>query len=160
MSEIDSTLEKEIRGICFRLLTRREHSYKELIEKLAVKGFDRFESQAIVDVLAEQGWQSDQRFAESYTRYRIKKGFGPIKICFELQQRGIVNFDLDSTLYDLADDWNEIIESVYLKKYSDEKLLLKKEWLKRNRFLQQRGFSSEMISVFFKRFNIQGTSIN
>jgi regulatory protein len=55
----------------------------------------------------------------------------------------------------LADDWNEVIESVYLKKYSDDKLLVNKEWLKRNRFLQQRGFSSEMISVFFKRFNIQ-----
>ena len=102
MSEIDSTLEKEIREICFRLLTRRDHSYKELIEKLVVKGFDRFESQAIVDILAEQGWQSDQRFAESYTRYRIKKGFGPVKISFELQQRGIVNVDLDSTLVDLA----------------------------------------------------------
>ncbi|MCF6203666.1 MAG: recombination regulator RecX [Methylococcaceae bacterium] len=152
---MDSTVGKEIREICLRLLTRREHSYKELIEKLAVKGFGRFESQAIVDVLAEQGWQSDLRFAESYTRYRIKKGFGPIKISFELQQRGIENFDLDPTLLDVADDWDEVIESVYLKKYSDDKLLVKKEWLKRSRFLQQRGFSSERISVFFKRFNIQ-----
>ncbi|MEE9338725.1 MAG: regulatory protein RecX [Methylococcaceae bacterium] len=155
MTECKSKSEKEIREVCFRLLTRREHSYQELVNKLTIKGFDRLESQAIVDVLADEGWQSDQRFAENYTRYRIRKGFGPIKISFELQQRGIENFDLDATLLDLADDWNEIIESVYLKKYSDDKLLVNKEWLKRNRFLQQRGFSSEMISVFFKRFNIQ-----
>jgi regulatory protein len=155
MTECKSKSEKEIREVCFRLLTRREHSHQELVNKLTIKGFDRLESQAIVGVLADEGWQSDQRFAESYTRYRIRKGFGPIKISFELQQRGIENFDLDATLLDLADDWNEVIESVYLKKYSDDKLLVNKEWLKRNRFLQQRGFSSEMISVFFKRFNIQ-----
>ena len=155
MTECKSKSEKEIREVCFRLLTRREHSQQELVNKLTIKGFDRLESQVIVDVLADECWQSDQRFAESYTRYRIRKGFGPIKISFELQQRGVENFDLDATLLDLADDWNEIIESVYLKKYSNDKLLVNKEWLKRNRFLQQRGFSSEMISVFFKRFNIQ-----
>ncbi len=155
MTEFESTAGKEIREVCIRLLTRREHSQQELINKLAIKGFDRFESQIVVDILAGQDWQSDQRFAESYARYRIRKGFGPIKIGFELQQRGIGKFDLDTTLLDLADDWNEIIESVYLKKYSDDKVLVNKEWLKRNRFLLQRGFSSEMVSVFFKRFNIQ-----
>lgn len=155
MVEVDITVNKEIREICFRLLVRREHSQQELLDKLAIKGFDRSESKMVIDVLTEQGWQSNQRFAESYARYRIKKGYGPIKISFELQQRGIDEVDLDSVVLDLADSWDEIIDSVYIKKYSDDTQLGNKEWLKRNRFLQQRGFSSEMIRALFKRFSIQ-----
>lgn len=158
MAEADTALDKEIKEIkeiCFRLLTRREHSQQELLAKLAVKGFERSTSKAVIDRLTEQGWQSNQRFSESYARYRIKKGIGPIKISFELQQRGIDEVDLDSIALDLADGWDEVIDSVYMKKYSDETQLKNKEWLKRSRFLQQRGFSSEMIRALFKRLSIQ-----
>jgi len=141
--------------LCLRFLSRREHSQQELLEKLAIKGFDRTETQLIVDELAAQGWQSNQRFAESYSRYRIKKGYGPIKIKCELQQRGIEDCDLDEVVMDLADGWGEILEQVYLKKYSDDTRLTNKEWLKRNRFLQQRGFSGEMIKTLFKDLNIK-----
>ena len=152
---INTESQKNIRECCVRLLSRREHSQQELLDKLAVKGFDRTETQLIVDELAAQGWQSNQRFAESYSRYRIKKGYGPIKIICELQQRGIEDCDLDEVLMDLADGWGEILEQVYVKKYPDDKVLTNKEWLKRNRFLQQRGFSSEMIKTLFRALNIK-----
>ncbi|MCK5191788.1 MAG: regulatory protein RecX [Methylococcales bacterium] len=152
--------QKNIRDICVRLLSRREHSQQELLDKLVIKGFDRTEAQLIVDDLASQGWQSNQRFAESYSRYRIKKGYGPIKIICELQQRGIEDCDLDAVLIDIADSWNELLDQVYAKKYPDDKeltnkALTHKEWFKRNRFLQQRGFSGEMIKTLFKDLNIQ-----
>ena len=153
MSEAES--QKNIRDICVRLLSRREHSQQELLDKLAIKGFDRTETQLIVDDLATEGWQSNQRFAESYSRYRIKKGYGPIKIICELQQRGIDECDLDEVLIDIADGWGEILEQVYVKKYHDDKVLTNKEWLKRNRFLQQRGFSGEMIKTLFRDLNIK-----
>ena len=155
MPEAELQAPKEVRDACLRLLTRREHSQKELLNKLSIKGFDKSELQIAIDVLAEQDWQSDQRFAESYSRYRIKKGYGPIKIAFELQQRGIEDTHVDPVELDLADSWDEIIDSVYLKKYTDDKKLTHKEWLKRNRFLQQRGFNNDMINQLFKRFNIQ-----
>ena len=157
---INAESQKNIRDICVRLLSRREHSQQELLDKLAIKGFDRAETQLIVDDLAAQGWQSNQRFAESYSRYRIKKGYGPIKIICELQQRGIEDCDLDGVVTDIADGWGEILEQVYVKKYPDDKALTNKalthkEWLKRNRFLQQRGFSGEMIKTLFKDLNIK-----
>ncbi|MCK5828952.1 MAG: regulatory protein RecX [Methylococcales bacterium] len=155
MGGVDLIANKEIRENCFRLLVRREHSQQELIDKLALKGFGRSESKAVIDILAEQGWQSNERFAESYARYRIKKGYGPIKVSFELKQRGIDEVDLDSIVLDLADGWDEVIDTVYKKKYSDDTQLENKEWLKRNRFLQQRGFSNGMIIALFKRFSIQ-----
>jgi regulatory protein len=155
VSESEAQKNKEIREACIRLLTRREHSQRELLNKLSAKGFDPSDLQTVIDVLAEQGWQSNPRFAESYARYRIKKGYGPIKIAFELQQRGIEDTHVDPVALDLADSWDDIIDSVYLKKFTDDKDLVNKEWLKRTRFLQQRGFNHEMISQLFKRLNIQ-----
>lgn len=146
---IEAESQKQIREICLRLLTRREHSQQELLDKLAIKGFDRDESQTVIDELIDQGWQSDQRFAESYARFRIKKGFGPNKIRYELLQRGIAEVDLDVVVMDIADGWLEIIKQVYEKKYSDEERLPHKERLKRSRFLQQRGFSNDMIKTLF-----------
>jgi regulatory protein len=141
---------KEIKKICLRLLTRREYSQKELRDKLAIKGFDRCQSQSVIDGLIEQGWQSDQRFAESYARHRIKKGFGPVKIEYEIFQRGVENIDLDEVLLDLAKDWFEIIEQVYSKKYAVTQVVTQVEKIKRSRFLFQRGFSGEMIMKFFQ----------
>ncbi len=152
---INAELRKNIRELCVRLLSRREHSQQELLDKLATKGFDRTETQLIVDDLAAQGWQSNQRFAESYSRYRIKKGYGPIKIICELQQRGIEDYDLDAVVMDIADGWSEVLDQVYIKKYPDDKVLTNKEWFKRNRFLQQRGFSGEMIKTLFKDLSIK-----
>ncbi len=143
---------------CLRLLSRREHSQLELLNKLILKGFDRSDSQQLINELAEQGWQSDKRFTESYSRHRIKQGYGPIRIANELQLRGIDTFELDPIVLELADSWIEVLENVYNKKYPDEKTLLeKKEWLKRYRFLKQRGFSSEMIQLLFRQLTIQLT---
>ncbi len=155
MPELESALEKEIKDSCLRLLVRREHSQRELLDKLALKGFERSSVQIVATLLAEQGWQSDQRFSESYARYRIRKGYGPIKISFELQQRGIDTMDLDAVVADLFEGWDEVIDSVYNKKYVDDKILKNKEWAKRSRFLQQRGFSGEMIKSLFAREHIQ-----
>jgi len=150
--EFESSKEvREIKEICLRLLTRREHSQKELRDKLVQQGFDSSEVQAVISDLAQQNWQSDQRFAESYARHRIKKGFGPIKINYEIQQRGIHNFDPDSILLDLAESWLEILEQVYRKKYTKIKPVTHAERSKQSRFLLQRGFSSEMIKQFFQQ---------
>ncbi|MFW5443778.1 MAG: regulatory protein RecX [Methylococcaceae bacterium] len=147
----ESESHKEIRKICLRLLARREYSQLELLTRLTAKGFDRLESQGVVDGLVDEGWQSDDRFAEAYARYRIKKGYGPIKISYELRQRGIEAFDLETVVLDLADSWFEILEQVYDKKYADNNGLSNKEWQKRSRFLQQRGFSHEIIKTLYKQ---------
>jgi len=142
---------KLIREICLQLLTRREYTRLELRVKLTAKGFEHSPIEAIIDELVTSGWQSDQRFAESYSRYRIKKGFGPIKIKYELQQRGIDKFDLEPVVMELAESWDKLIDQVYQKKYTDPLIPNAKTQAKRSRFLLQRGFSSEMIGSLFNR---------
>ncbi len=137
------------------MLARREHSRKELEDKLARRGFERAASERAILQLAEQGWQSDRRFAESYARQRIEKGYGPLRIGYELQQHGIDSIDLSALVDDIAESWFERLENIYLGKYGADKRLSVKEWLRRSRFLQQRGFSGEMIKELSRRLEIR-----
>ena len=141
---------KEIRAICLRLLTRREYSQLELLTKVSLKGFIRQEVQVVIASLANQGLQSDERFAEIYARSRFNKGFGSLKVAYELKQRGIDDFDLQAVIMENFGDEAELINQVYnkkYKKYASTLALTLKERLKRQRFLQQRGFSSKLIQV-------------
>ncbi len=113
---------------------------------MSAKGFSRSDIDLVIIELAEQGLQSDTRFAESYARSRVHKGFGPLRIKAELQQRGAGDCHFDRAVEDIAGSWQELLVQVYEKKYgTDDADLDIKEQLKRSRFLQQRGFSTDMI---------------
>ncbi len=146
---------REIKESCVRLLARREHSQKELLNKLLVKGLAKDDILAVIDELAQQGWQSDSRYAESYTRHRIQKGYGPIFIAYELRKNGIDAVNFEDIMQKMADSWMELLEQVYIKKYGHDLLLDRNEWAKRSRFLMQRGFSGTMISALFDHLNIK-----
>ena len=139
----------QIKEAALRLLSYREHSQKELFNKLSAKGFNIADIQPVLQELAEQGWQSDTRYAESYTRHRLKKGYGALAINHELKQNGILNFDIDAVLFDIADDWLSLISEVYKKKYGEHQKLSLAEQAKRSRFLLQRGFSPTLIQQLF-----------
>ncbi len=148
-----NSIAHDIKNQCLRLLTRREHSQKELLTKLMQKGFERADIQPVIDDLAENNWQSDNRFAECYARYRLQKGFGAVAIRYELSQKGIdvaVN-TLNDILLTIADDWLDLLTQVYCKKYGDIVPISRHDWSKRNRFLLQRGFSSSQITQFAKK---------
>lgn len=146
---------RQIKDIGLRLLARREHSQKELLDKLTLRGFDAETSRRVVSELAEQGWQCDRRYAESYARQRIEKGYGPLRIQYELQQRGITEVDLDGVLDELNENWLTIVEKTYLNKYDPDARLSTKEWLKRSRFLQQRGFGGDLIRALYAQLEIR-----
>jgi regulatory protein len=144
-----------IRESCLRLLARREHSQKELLNKLLVKGFGKDEILAVIEELALQGWQSDSRYAESYARHRIQKGYGPIAVAYELRQNGVDTVNLEDIVQTTAGSWMDLLEQVYTKKYGHDLLMERNEWAKRSRFLMQRGFSGTMINALFDHLNIK-----
>lgn len=63
-----------LRSYAFAVLTRREYSKKELIEKLLLTAQDRAEVLALVDEFAAANYQSDQRVAEMTLRSQIQRG--------------------------------------------------------------------------------------
>ncbi|MDD1624045.1 MAG: recombination regulator RecX [Methylococcaceae bacterium] len=146
---------KEIKESCLRLLARREHSQKELLNKLLVKGLAKDDILAVVEELALQGWQSDLRYAESYARHRIQKGYGPVSVAYELRQNGVDAINLEDIVQQVAGSWMELLEQVYTKKYGHDLLMDRIEWAKRSRFLLHRGFSGAMISALFDQLNIK-----
>ncbi|MDT4288131.1 regulatory protein RecX [Methylomonas sp. MO1] len=156
MPSLSTAIERrqQIEAVCLRLLSRREHSRRELLDKLALRGFNRDEAEPVIDGMAELNWQNDERYTECYVRQRIRSGYGPVRIRYELQQRGINDVDLDAHAEELG-GWQTVLLEVYSRKYDDEKLRSQNEWLKRSRFLQQRGFSGEMIKRLFAELKIK-----
>ncbi len=148
---------RKIEEICIRLLARREHSQKELFDKLLLRGFQYEDCKPVIMELAGRGWQSDQRFSESFVRQRILKGYGPYRITQELKQRGVTmsGIELESLVEEIEGCWLNVIERVYLNRYSDDITVTSSEWLKRNRFLLQRGFSADLIKALFSHFGMK-----
>ena len=160
MDEADA----KIRAECLRLLTGREQSRKELLQKLAVKGFAKERIEPILEALAEENWQSDARYAESYARSRIQKGYGPTYIAYELRQNGVdigntLSFDLEALAASVAGGWIALLQQVYSKKYGDGPAPNRNEWAKRRRFLLQRGFTNAMIAEFSRFHTARGNDL-
>lgn len=152
-NEIDRSHEV-ITAYCLRLLARREHSQLELLNKCLLKGFNKNVCLAVIDDLAERGWQSNDRYAESYAKSRMQKGFGPVAIAYELSQNGIHDVNLDIIIETVAGSWLDLIEQVYHKKYHHSIFMSRNEWAKCYQFLMQRGFPSALINTFFQQLNV------
>lgn len=156
MSEPASEKEvyQAIKEACLQYLSRREHSQQELLQKVAVKGFARQDIMPVIEELTELGLQSNERFAESYARSRVHKGYGPLRIQAELQQRGAGDCYFDMAVEDIAGSWQNLLEQVYSKKYGGLRSLDFKEKLRHSRFLQQRGFPNDMVQCLFKKLSL------
>ena len=89
------------------LLTRREHSRRELTRKLASRGVDAADVRSAVDRLAEEGWQSDTRFAEALVRNRASGGYGPLRIKAELSTHGLDREAVAAAMATFDGDWTE-----------------------------------------------------
>lgn len=133
------------KSVAVRLLSRREHSSLEIRDKLLKRDFDDDEIEQAIKELQQGGWLSDERFAEAYIRMRQLKGFGPIRITMELNERGVDESIIDTYIHATDDSWQQTLEQQYLKKYKNSKVEDYNDKAKRIRFLQYRGFSLDKI---------------
>lgn len=106
------------------LLARRDHSEKELMNKLHQKGYDEG-AEAALEKLRRGGYVSDERFARLYTReLQTLKKYGKKRIEQELYRKGIerdiIRVVLDETDFD-ENELVSLIERKYGRYLSDEK---------------------------------------
>ena len=128
-----------------KLLTRREHSASEIRHKLLQRDFTASEVDDALAALQRDGWQSDERYAEAYTRSRRLKGYGPVRIALELKERGVDEV-LAAACIDAQDaHWLDTLRTEYRKKYRGKPYSDYAEKAKRMRYLQYRGFSLDAI---------------
>lgn len=136
----------DVRRAAMDLLARREHSFKELVDKLFRRFPDRDLISEQLTQLQLENLQSDERFVESFVNGRKSRGKGPMVIRQELKQRGI-SAELISTLLDEDQElWLAIAEKTYHKKFGDKAIADQKDKARRIRFMQYRGFSGDIIS--------------
>ncbi len=137
-------------------MARREHSTEELRFKLLSKGFESHELKGVLDGLRDEGLLSDQRFTEAFVSSRVRRGYGPLRIRAELNERG-VNDALIAMFVDINGEvWQEQIKNVRNKRFGHQGPKDFKERAKQARFLQYRGFTSDQIRGVLKKSPAQG----
>ena len=107
------------------LLSRRDHSSAELLQKLRQKGFDAESAQSAVEKLQDFGYLDDRRFAETYAAELVcSKGFGKRRIVTELFRKGIdreIISDVTDALETPEDALPALIERKFSRNLTTEK---------------------------------------
>ena len=130
------------------LLSRREHSSKEIREKLLLRFDDKVIINSVITKLEENNLINDTRFAEAYVSSRKRKGFGPKKITFELLSKG-VSESVANRMIDEEGGWKRAAKLAFTKKFKNGLSSDVKNSLKQKSFLKNRGFGfKEIESVF------------
>lgn len=133
----------DIRFAAMDLLSRREHSLRELRQKLTRRFGDEDLIEHELQRLVDENLQSDKRFAESFLRQRISRGHGPVRIRQEMRQRGMSDSQIDAALQEEDPNWYDLAQETYRRKYGELSPVDIREKAKRSRFMQYRGFGLE-----------------
>ena len=132
-----------LRSYAFALLTRRDYSQVELITKLNQYAVNPEEVTKLVEELAEQNYQSDQRVAELTLASQIRKGKGLQRIKQTLKAK---HLDTELITQELEEvDWLQQAYQLKIKKFGEEVTKDQKIKAKQIRFLQYRGFDMDVI---------------
>ena len=143
--------QRDIRLAAMNLLARREYSYRELLTKLTTK-FSKSEHHPLVMIeeqlqrLCDEGLQCDNRFAEAFLNSKKNSGKGPLAIRQQMQLKGLSADLIARSLEAVEDEWFDLAEQLYARKYSGKPIGDYKEKAKRIRFMQARGFLSHHYS--------------
>jgi regulatory protein len=133
-----------------RILTRRDHSKHELIQKLKVRGYAGKVIDEVITECERLEYINDQRTAQVFIRQLHRKGYGRKRIRFELNLKGLCGKHIQTVFSKSISDADEYqcAEKIFQKharRFDQEKDVLKRKD-KICRFLYGRGFSKTVIS--------------
>lgn len=132
-------------------LSRREHSRVELRRKLQRHSDNSEEIDDLLDDLAKENWQSDERYAQSHLNRRAYK-FGTRRVVQELRQNGVSDEHINSVREQLKETEFDRAFEVWERKFgaapTDQKT-----YAKQHRFMASRGFSPDLLRRILDRFS-------
>lgn len=138
-------MNKEVLHKAIDLLSRREHAVAELENKLKSKSFEYSDILEVIRFLLEKDYVSDRRYTETMIRSRTGKGYGWRYIKQELSHKGVTSALISEVVEELEIDWYAIAADAYQRKFSGKPIKDHKDKAKRIRFMQYRGFTSDII---------------
>ena len=130
----------ELRARALRLLARREHSRAELRRKLSPRAESAAALDALLSDLEARKQLSEERFAEGRARVLSRK-YGAARIRQDLKSRGVG----DELVEKISTEGELDRARAILDRKYREPATTREEKARRMRFLQSRGFSSEII---------------
>ena len=146
MTSDDETF-KQIKQRALGFLARREYARLELRRKLLSKGYAAQVIDQVLTQLQTNQLLSDERFVESFIRARTNKGYGPLRIQQELQQRGIESTYIAEALDIHNAAWTAHAQQVRQKRFGQALPAAPHEKMKQMCFLQYRGFTNTQIKI-------------
>lgn len=100
------------------LLTYRDHSYKELYQKLKKNYSDEI-CDEVCDKMEESGLIDDRRYAEKLSReYIVGKKYGEYRARAEMRQKGLDKELIDEALSEYEEDTEERLSELVERKYA------------------------------------------
>lgn len=130
----------ELRARALRLLARREHSRAELARKLAPRAESPGVLAELLESLEQKKQLSDARYAEARVR-QLSRKYGAARIRQDLKASGVGGDIIDGVC---GEGELERARAILERKYRVP-AATREERARRMRFLQSRGFSSDVI---------------
>lgn len=128
----------------------QERNHREVKEKLFSFGLYKDQVEELISVLIQENFLNEERFATAFARGKFRmKGWGKVKIKYELKQHGISDYCIKNALSTIDDeDYIVAFEKSFQEKLktlrSEKNIFIKKKKLQS--FLMQRGFETGLIS--------------
>lgn len=134
---------KDIRSVALRLLSFREQSQQELVEKLRMRGFPMAEIEPLCEDFSNKGYLDDRRVAESFLASALlKRDKGGIRLQQELHRRGLSRELIEATLSSYR---AEVDEGAAAKGLAEHLLARGRDKQYIERYLWRQGFSGSHV---------------
>lgn len=139
------------RDHALRLLAMRDHSEKELRQKLHKKQYVEAEIADALSFCKKNGWIQEQKVAENFLQQCVLKGYGWLRICAQAKLRGIDANRLSFAVKNGGYDWDALASAELKRRMRNVPLfpLSTKERQKWQNYLLRRGFSYTQIEKAF-----------
>jgi len=138
-----------------RILTPRDHSKYELVQKLKQRGFSRVDIDDAISACVRFDYINDVRTAQVYIRQLKRKGYGKKRIRLELNKKRLKGDRIQGILDQSVSEADEREGAARVLKKNIKRFEREKDRLKRRdkiyRFLNARGFTPGVIAEYVKR---------
>lgn len=129
----------------------------EVLEKAKGLGLETDQCKKILEILQKKKFVDDERFAHAYANGKFRfKNWGRIKIKFELKGKRIADEFITAALYSIDEDnYFQELQNLAIRKWKEIKGKSDYERkAKLFRFLQSKGFESELITKALKSLDV------
>ncbi len=137
-----------LKGRALRYLAAREHSRVELLRKLGPHAESPEQLNAVLDELAQKGFLSDERFAESVIHRKAAR-YGTARLKAELQQHRLPEDIAKAAIASLQATELSRARALWARRFG-EPPATPQERARQMRFLAGRGFSGDVIRQVLK----------